>query len=101
MIWQKRLPRFGKHLENLLTDHILGAIEMSGELWREQIKRRLIHGLPFLYSSFHRGDFLIGKIWRAACFLFLHGGARLICIGAEYAAVSAFVDMCHGTRLTD
>jgi hypothetical protein len=30
----------------------------------------------------------------------LHRGTWFIGIGAEHAAVSAFVNMCHGTRLT-
>jgi hypothetical protein len=51
--------------------------------------------------SLHSCGLLIGKTWRAACFPFLHRGARLIRIGAEDTTVSAFVDMCHGTRFTD
>jgi len=49
----------------------------------------------------YRGrDFLTRKTWRAAGFLFLHGGTWFICIGAEHATVSAFVNKRCGTRFT-
>jgi hypothetical protein len=43
---------------------------------------------------------MIGRTLSVAYSLFLHGRARLIRIGAEHTAVSSFVSMRHGTRLT-
>src|SRR5258708_489161 len=73
---------------------------MRSELLRQKIKGRVIHWLPFLSSSLQSSGLLISKIWRTACFRFLHRGAWLICIGAKDTAVSLFVSMRDGTCLT-
>jgi hypothetical protein len=43
---------------------------------------------------------MTGRALHVAYSLLLHGRAWLIRIGAKYTAVSAFVGMGHGTRLT-